>query len=366
MFSKSRIVALSILFALVTSNVWSAEATVSLDQRQQVRQVSAKGIAFLRKMQADDGSFSAELGPGVTALVATSLMRNGVPEQDPVVAKALRYVEQFVQADGGVYNTESQFNMNNYETCLAMMCFAEAKDERFAKLLQRGAEFIKKIQWDGGLESPAFGGAGYGSHKRPDLSNTTFFIEALKTSGVSSDDKHMQDALVFVSRTQNLETEHNTLTFANKVGDGGFYYSPAAGGSSQAGETENGGLRSYASMTYAGLKSMIFAGVEKDDPRVKAAVEWISKHYDLSQNPGMGQQGLYYYYHTFAKSLDALGQTKLKDADGAVHDWRSDLIDVLSKSQQDNGSWVNETERWYEGNAELVTAYALMSLSYCD
>ena len=30
-------------------------------------------------------------------------------------------------------------------------------------------------------------------------------------------------------------------------------------------------LRSYGSMTYAGLKSMIFAGVGPDDPRVKAA-----------------------------------------------------------------------------------------------
>ena len=60
-------------------------------------------------------------------------------------------------------------------------------------------------------------------------------------------------------------------------------------------------------MTYAGLKSMIYAGVGADDPRVKAALKWIQQHYDLSSNPGMGQAGLYYYYHTFAKALDAAG-----------------------------------------------------------
>ena len=43
-------------------------------------------------------------------------------------------------------------------------------------------------------------------------------------------------------------------------------------------------------MTYAGLKSMIYAGVKHDDPRVKAAYEWIQKHYTLDENPGMGAQ----------------------------------------------------------------------------
>ena len=115
----------------------------------------------------------------------------------------------------------------------------------------------------------------------------------------------MKRALVFVSRCQNLESEHNTLAFAKKnPDDGGFIYTAAAGGQSPAGQTPNGGLRSYGSMTYAGLKSMIYAGVRADDPRVKAARKWIQQHYDLSSNPGMGQAGLYYYYQTVAKALE--------------------------------------------------------------
>ena len=48
----------------------------------------------------------------------------------------------------------------------------------------------------------------------------------------------MQRALVFVSRCQNLETVHNKFKFAALNPDGGFYYTIAAGGSSQAGLTE--------------------------------------------------------------------------------------------------------------------------------
>jgi squalene-hopene/tetraprenyl-beta-curcumene cyclase len=175
----------------------------------------------------------------------------------------------------------------------------------------------------------------------------------------------MQRALLFISRCQNLESAHNTTPFAAKLNDGGFYYTPAAGGSSQAGVDETtGGLRSYASMTYAGLKSMIYAGVKADDQRVKAAIVWIKKNYDLDTNPGMGSAGQYYYYHTFAKALAALGEDTLVDDKGVSHDWRKELIEELASRQREDGSWVNENSKWLEGDANLVTAYALLALSY--
>ena len=118
-------------------------------------------------------------------------------------------------------------------------------------------------------------------------------------------------------------------------------------------------------MTYAGLKSMIYAGVEPDDPRVKAAVKWIERHYDLSSNPGMGDAGLYYYYHTAAKALDAAGLKEIVDAEGRRHDWRRDLLAELLKRQQPDGSWVNKNPRWMEGDPNLVTGYVLLALSSC-
>jgi squalene-hopene/tetraprenyl-beta-curcumene cyclase len=132
-----------------------------------------------------------------------------------------------------------------------------------------------------------------------------------------------------------------------------------------AGNTADGGLRSYGSMTYAGFKSMIHAGLKQDDPRVKAAYEWIRKNYTLDENPGMGAQGLYYYYHTYAKALAALGDENIIDAKGTSHNWRAELADKYIKLQNADGSWINKTPRWMEGDPNLVTAYALLSLSYC-
>jgi squalene-hopene/tetraprenyl-beta-curcumene cyclase len=190
-------------------------------------------------------------------------------------------------------------------------------------------------------------------------------VDALHAVGRGDDDPAMQKALVFISRCQNLESEYNTTEFAAKVNDGGFYYTIAAGGQSQAGTTADGGLRSYGSMTYAGLKSMIYAGVSRDDPRVKAAYEWIQKHYTLDENPGMGAQGLYYYYHTFAKALATVGDEHLIDSTGKSHDWRAELAQELISTQKDDGSWINANTRWLEGDPNLVTAYSLLALSYC-
>ena len=185
---------------------------------------------------------------------------------------------------------------------------------------------VRKIQWgeDESIDASnvAYGGAGYGKHKRPDLSNTSFLVDALKSVDGPEDRAAIQRALVFVSRCQNLESENNTTSFSAKNPDGGFYYTPAAGGSSQAGVTPTGGLRSYGSMTYAGLRSMIYAGLGPEDARVKAALDWIRKNYSLESNPEMGQAGLYYYYHTFAKALAATRIKQLVDDQGRSHDWR--------------------------------------------
>ena len=99
--------------------------------------------------------------------------------------------------------------------------------------------------------------------------------------------------------------------------------------------------------------------------RVKAAVNWLKKHYDLKENPGMGTAGLYYYYHTFAKALSALGQDTFTDEKGIEHNWRVELITELASRQRDDGSWVNENSRWLEGDSSIVTGYALLALAYC-
>lgn len=354
------------LMAILLGTVLTAKGA---DPDPKLRQETmSKGIAFLKTSQADDGSWTSPSAPGISGLAAYSLLEAGVSVDDPTVQKALKHLESFIQEDGGIYFKDTTHK--NYETCISMMVFASVnQDGKYTKVIKNAENFLRGLQWDEGegLETTDmnYGGAGYGGSKRPDLSNTQFLIEALKAAGAKEDDPAIQKALVFVSRTQNLESEHNTTKFSAKVNDGGFFYTPAAGGSSKAGETDNGGLRSYASMTYAGLKSMIYAGLDKDDDRVKAAFTWIQKYYNLEENPGMQKQGLYYYYHTFAKTLSVMKLDTIEDTLGRKHDWRSELVAKLTELQKSNGSWINEADRWYEGDPNLVTAYSLLALAQC-
>jgi squalene-hopene/tetraprenyl-beta-curcumene cyclase len=349
-----------------------ADDTPTKVDRAALDQAIAKGIDFLRvKGQAADGSYTAQAGPAFTAICTLAVLDNGRSPDDPQVAKSLKYLEGFVQPDGRICSAKSR--IPNYETCVTMMCFAAAnKDGRYKKILADAEKFIRSIQSDEtksvDVSDPSYGGAGYGSGGRADLSNTAYLLEALEATGVKGDDEAVKKALVFVSRCQNLESEHNTLPFAAKDPDGGFIYTPAAGGNSAAGrksEQEEAALKSYGSMSYAGLKSMIYAGVKADDPRIVAVTKWLRKNYSVSENPGMGPNGLFYYYHTMGKSLAALGQDQFEDSRGKQHDWKNELAVELIKRQNAEGFWVNDATRWMEGDPNLCTAFALITLSYC-
>ena len=329
-----------------------------------------KGIAYLAQNgQAEDGSFSRQVGSGPSSLAIAAMLRHGRPAQDPSVAKGLDYLAGLAQEDGGIYAPKAF--TKNYETCAAIMTFTSNDEtaKKYAKQIENAEKYLRGVQIDEGenveRDDYSYGGTGYGGSTRPDLSNTAFMLDALKATGAGEDDEAIQKALVFVSRCQNLESQYNTTPYAAKVNDGGFYYTPVLESRDSERTTADGGLASYGAMSYAGFKSMLYAGVDKDDPRVKAATEWIRKHYSVTEHPGQGNAGLYYYYHTFAKALDALGQDYLVDADGVKHDWRKELAEELIKRQQPDGSWANENQRFMEGDANLATSFALLALDYC-
>ena len=332
-----------------------------------------EGIQFLlEKGQAEDGSFSKQVSPAVTGLCTLALIENKVPVTDERVQKALKFVESHIQSDGGIYPKGS--NLRNYETSVAVMCLVSANVEgKYDATIKKAVAFLGVIQWDAGerhsIDSNHFGGLGYGSHKRPDMSNTSFFQDAMIKAGIDPKSQAFRNSVTFMSRGQNLSSTKNTAQWAKVVTEddkGGFIYTPVGEGESKAGKTDAGGLRSYASMTYAGLKSLLYAGVNKDDIRVQAAMDWIGRHYDLTTNPGMGQQGLFYYYNVFAKTLDASKLDFVVDKDGKSNNWRADLVRQLASVQAEDGSWTNPADRWYEGDPNLVTAYAMLALSYCN
>jgi squalene-hopene/tetraprenyl-beta-curcumene cyclase len=330
-----------------------------------VQAMRDRAVAYLKAHQGADGSFSPRLaGPGVTAVVVAGLLRNGHSPDDPLVARGLAYMQKSVKKDGGIYDRR----MANYTTSVALMAFQEANPGgKYDALIQNATRFLKRLQAADDPNDPRYGGVGYGAKDRPDLSNTQYFLDALSSAGVPKDDPAVQRALRFVSRCQNLPGETNDQPFAKKTSDddrGGLTYLPLDSDDNPH-KTPEGGLRSLGAMTYAGLKSFLYAGVSKDDPRVKGALHWIRRHYTLDENPNMGQAGLYYYYHTFAKAMAALGQDHFEDAKGTRHDWRQELFEALKKRQRPDGSFINRGDRAFgEADPNLSTGFALLTLSY--
>ncbi len=307
----------------------------------------------------------------------TGLLKSGqATVQDPVATRALAYIESLVNREHKhIAGKDPKVQLQNYVTSINVMALLAANQaDKYQAIVGDAVQFLKKLQWDEeeGKDpgSPFFGGAGYDSKSRPDLSNTQFFLDALKSAGVSKDDPALKKAMIFVSRCQNLRGETNDQPWAKLINDGSFIYTPAPMGVTKVIDKPgpDGSLPGYGSMTYAGIKSLIYCGVSKDDPRVKKAYEWIQNNYSVDKNPGMpearSQWGLFYYYNTMAKCLDALELDVLVDAKGQKHDWRKDITEALAKRQQADGSFAN-VANWMEADPNLDTGYALMALSYC-
>ena len=343
------------------------------------------GADYLKKIQNPDGSWSNPGFPALTALVSYSFLTSpemiGKSTHPEFITRALDFLISNAQENGAIYKD----GLPNYNTSLCVLALVAANDPKYHPYILKARRYIATLQLDRGekgvADQPLDGGIGYGSKDHSDMSNTYMALEALKASQfLESDDqlaaymdlKGLQKtkldwaaALKFIQRCQNLPGSNDQAwSSADPKNKGGFVYFP---GNSKAGEetlpSGKKALRSYGSMTYAGLLSYIFADLKKDDPRVQAAFSWLKENYTLEENPGVGQQGLYYYYHTMAKALTAYGDDYLVLSSGKKVDWRKDLCIRLVQKQREDGSWVNPTARWWENDPTLVTAYAMICLN---
>lgn len=341
-----------------------------------------KALAFLKTQQRPNGTWlrSDREPPAISAVVLRAFAQNPATAKADFVKKGLDQLVSLQKPDGGIYSNM----LPNYNTAIAISALVAADDPAYKPVIDKAVNYLKSVQFNDTITAPDgkkidaghpfYGGWGYGNsgrNARPDLSNTAVVLESLHEAGVKADDPVFQKAMKFVSRTQN-NSETNDLKWAGN--DGGFVYSINASGQGESAAGEYTGadgkalVRSYGSMTYGALKSMIYAGLEKGDPRVKAAWDWISKNWTVDENPGMrandpssARAGVFYYYQTLAKALDASDKPTITDPQGREHDWRIELIDELSKQQQPDGSFVG-MKNWMEDNPILATAMATLAL----
>jgi squalene-hopene/tetraprenyl-beta-curcumene cyclase len=366
-------------------------APLDTDYKKRARSIADGAIEYLRDQQ--DGSIGGWRHntdgpnfPAITGLVVTGMLLDArIDQNDESVKQGVEYILTFVSEDGGIHDGMLQ----SYNTSICLSALAEVRLPDSARAIIGGQGFLRSLQYDDGfagspesagfnepvpIEHPYYGGIGYGKHGRPDLSNLGYFMQAMHDTGVSSEDESMQKALKFLERVQMLD-EVNDMSYADESEQGGFIYATVPNidsidgraGQSMAGtivESDDEGkqitrLRAYGSMSYVGFKSLLFADLSTDDPRVEHARRWIGANFTVDENPGMGDQGLYYYYCSMARALSAWGEDSI---DGV--DWREAMIDRLETLQTSDGSFEIRHDRWMESDPVLITAYALIAIEH--
>ncbi len=334
---------------------------VDVSVKNEINHAIETGLKWLYKQQDKNGSWFGD--PAITSLALSSFLRynSAFTYKDSVIYNGFVFLKKCVKADGGIYLKD----LPNYTTSISLLAFKDAANTtEFNTIINKAEKFLIGLQYDEGKgytkDSLYYGGVDYGNGKSPDISNLQWALEALQYKESTNieqkaDEKakklYYDKALAFLSKCQNLKSVNNE---GYAEDDGGFMYAP--------GKSKAGGTLSYGSMTYAGLKSMVYLKVDKSDKRIQAAYNWIKNNYSVVENPGLGDQGLFYYYQTFSKSLSAFGEDKIVDSKGNAHNWRTELAENLIKIQNEEGWWQNQNARWWENNKVLVTTYSILSL----
>jgi squalene-hopene/tetraprenyl-beta-curcumene cyclase len=350
---------------------FAGDDALGLSLRKEAEHSVDAGLKWYEKNQQTDGSWGHY--PAITALAVSAFLKSpqGYNESNNLaVGKAIDFILSCKQPDGGMYIDD----LAGYNTAICLMALVATKNPKYDADIRRARDFLLSLQFDESdsvsESDPRFGGVGYKAKERPDLSNLQWAIEALKESesyrkidestgkpteyaGKDEAKKELfwQNAILFIQRCQNLKATNDQTWSKN---DGGFVYSPT--------ESKTDSFTSYGSMTYAGMKSFIYAGVDKSDKRVQAAYRWIEHTYTMDANPEMGQQGLFYYYQTMAKALSAYGDDFISDSTGNKRNWRKDMITKIISSQDGEGFWMNKNNRWWENKKELVSAYSILAM----
>ena len=349
--------------------------------RTEARKAIERGAQFLYENQHAAGWWSNAELPALTALALVALEMAEVAKLDAKYGserrRALDFIAGSAKPDGSIHRGL----LINYNTACSLMALSLADEPRFRPLILKARAYIAASQIDRGqkgkMDDYHDGGVGYNSkYDHSDMNNTLMAVEAMRVSELAlrrpdqpkqelASDLDWKALEHFLASCQNLPGRSDNPSLSSAAADrGGFIYHP---GESKAGEvvdseTKRTALRSYGSISYAGMMSFAYARIGRDDERVKAVAEWLGRNYTLDENPGMGAEGVYYYYHLMAKALTAQGVNQLTRPGGKPIKWKSELAAKLVSLQKEDGSWQNPTKRWMEGDPNLTTAYVLVAL----
>ena len=327
-----------------------------------VEAAMTNGVAFLLSRQAEDGHWSDPQIPALTALPLWALTGADAKGTEAARRKAAAFVLSTQRPDGGFYVPKpgrGGSGLGNYNTSV---CLAALYDSGMApkSAMLRAREYIASSQLTG--DDTMAGGFGYDRISRrryADLSNTSYAMSAMAKTA-SLEEFRADGRRVDIDWDKALAFVQNLVEREGPDAGGAAYNdrTPQAGTATNAQGRVH--LRAYGSMTYAAVLSMCAAKLDRGDPRVRQSLEYLATNWTVDENPGMGRQGLYYFYDIMARALSA---AQVDEVGG--HKWRTELAAKVVSLQKGDGSWSTDNNRFWEADPVLCTSFAVIVLSLC-
>ncbi|WP_422930018.1 DUF4159 domain-containing protein [Singulisphaera sp. PoT] len=318
-----------------------------------VEQAIRNGLVYLKGQQQADGSwpnpgYHHQHTVGPTSLVTHALLTAGEPVDSPAVKRALEYLEKFPpdEVDG------------TYAIAMQTIVYGETDPARYAVKIAANVEWLEKNQIREGDNNPGWPGSwAHASDKtrRGDSSSTQFALLGLNAAAQAG----------IPVRPEVWTFARKFLTQAQKF-DGGWSYYPNIST-----------MASSASMTCAGVAGTIITGLRlfqnqerldgdaihdcggaKVNPGIERGLDWLSKHFSVSENPGSWffRQWKHYYLYGMERVGRFAGLRYIGN-----HDWyREGAEELVATQDVVIGSWTGVA---IEREAILSTSFAVLFLA---
>ncbi len=348
--------------------------TIDISLQNEVNAAVDRALDWLAANQKPDGSWSDGSFPALTALPVWAFAAGKHPKRTQCLKGGVDYILGCVHEDGGVYrHVEGRKGggLSNYNTAICMTALHATRRADLVPVVQNARKFIAGAQHFG--DDVYRGGFGYDkSTKRAytDLLNTYYSAQAMRLTQDVEDLRARDDKRVDIDWKETVKYIERLQAKPESGEDntGGFVYNPS---DPKAGTITNRTgvvhFRAYGSITYAGLLALVYANVGPEDARVLSALDWSARHWTLEENPGMGQQGLFFFFNVLTRALDASGRDFVPIEGGTLLNWKAELAKKLIALQKidpktGHGYWTNATGRFWENDPVLATSYCVLAL----
>jgi squalene-hopene/tetraprenyl-beta-curcumene cyclase len=384
-------------FALLVSLYQPAADGAGTSSAERIDHALVAGADYLIARQAPDGAWRSATygafkeGDALTPLAVRALLCTPPSRRrDAACRQGTAYLAALARSDGTIAGGTYGLTYPVYTAATTVMVLRESGHhhawEAWLTLL-RQHQLTEAQGWQ--PTDRQYGGWGYAKDlprkpapglpiptlMEPNLSATTFAVEALRSTGVGPDDPALRKARAFIERCQNFA--ESPASEDAPFEDGGFFFIHEDAIRNKAGlaGTDRAGRPryfSYGSTTADGLNTLLACGLPRKHPRVVAARRWLETHFRSDLHPGSYASDresarpalTYYYCSSVARAFQAAGvKGSLRPTESTS--WAEQLADALLKRQRPDGSWSNPAVEVREDDPVVATSLAVQALATC-